>query len=107
MIPRGQRCRMSERIKLMDEQTRPDPEFSPQRRGPFAGEPEMLGLYISIPFCRSKCTYCNFSSGVYPAGDHARYVERAIEDLTTARDWSKTRSVELPRQVNTICLGGG
>ena len=28
---------------------------------------ESLGLYISIPFCRSKCTYCNFASGVYPA----------------------------------------
>lgn len=33
-----------------------------------------LGVYISIPFCRSKCTYCNFASGVYPARDHARYV---------------------------------
>ena len=40
-----------------------------------------LGIYISIPFCRSKCTYCNFASGVYPASDHARYVERLIEDL--------------------------
>ena len=28
---------------------------------------DALGLYISIPFCRSKCTYCNFASGVYPA----------------------------------------
>jgi oxygen-independent coproporphyrinogen-3 oxidase len=31
-----------------------------------------LGLYFSIPFCRSKCTYCNFASGVHPAGEHAR-----------------------------------
>ena len=48
-------------------------------------EDNALGLYISIPFCRSKCTYCNFASGVYPASDHARYVDRLIEDLTAAR----------------------
>jgi oxygen-independent coproporphyrinogen III oxidase len=30
-----------------------------------------------------------------------------IEDLTTARDWSKIRSVELPRRVDTVYLGGG
>ncbi|MDQ1453825.1 MAG: hypothetical protein QOK38_3691, partial [Acidobacteriaceae bacterium] len=22
---------------------------------------ETLGLYISVPFCRAKCTYCNFA----------------------------------------------
>jgi oxygen-independent coproporphyrinogen-3 oxidase len=43
-----------------------------------------LGLYISVPFCRSKCTYCNFASGVYPASEQARYVERVIEDLVAA-----------------------
>ena len=42
---------------------------------------DALGLYLSIPFCRSKCTYCNFASGVYPASEHARYVDRLIEDL--------------------------
>jgi len=24
---------------------------------------DALGVYISVPFCRSKCTYCNFASG--------------------------------------------
>lgn len=66
-----------------------------------------LGLYISIPFCRSKCTYCNFSSGVYPAADHARYVERVIEDLTSAGTWSEAMGAEFPRRVDTIYLGGG
>ena len=42
---------------------------------------EQLGLYISIPFCRSKCTYCNFASGVYPAGEHARYIQRLIDEM--------------------------
>jgi oxygen-independent coproporphyrinogen-3 oxidase len=66
-----------------------------------------LGLYISIPFCRSKCTYCNFASGVYPASEHARYVERLIEDLTATRDWAARMDLDLPRKVDTVYLGGG
>jgi oxygen-independent coproporphyrinogen-3 oxidase len=66
-----------------------------------------LGLYISIPFCRSKCTYCNFASGVYPASEHARYVERLVEDLAGAGDWAARLGAELPRSVDTVYLGGG
>jgi len=66
-----------------------------------------LGLYISIPFCRSKCTYCNFASGVYPASDHARYIERVIEDMEQAGAWAEGMSVALPRKVDTVYLGGG
>jgi oxygen-independent coproporphyrinogen III oxidase len=66
-----------------------------------------LGLYLSIPFCRSKCTYCNFASGVYPASQHQRYVERLIEDLSDASAWAAKMGVELPRSVDTVYLGGG
>src|SRR5258708_9956007 len=68
---------------------------------------EALGLYISIPFCRSKCTYCNFASGVYPASEHARYVRRLIEDMANAGAWAAEMRVELPRVVDTFYLGGG
>jgi oxygen-independent coproporphyrinogen-3 oxidase len=71
----------------------------------FAGN--ALGIYISIPFCRSKCTYCNFASGVFPASDHARYVQRLIADLAGAGAWSEKIGVELPRRVDTVYLGGG
>ncbi|MGD0345419.1 MAG: radical SAM family heme chaperone HemW [Terracidiphilus sp.] len=66
-----------------------------------------LGIYVSIPFCRSKCTYCNFASGVFPASDHARYVERVIADLAGAGAWSESLGAELPRRVDTVYLGGG
>ena len=66
-----------------------------------------LGVYISVPFCRSKCTYCNFASGVYAASDHARYVDRIIEDLAGAGEWAAGIGAELPRLVDTIYLGGG
>jgi oxygen-independent coproporphyrinogen III oxidase len=70
-------------------------------------ERDRLGLYISIPFCRSKCTYCNFASGVYPASEHSRYVERLIEDIAAAGPWAARMGLELPRQVDTVYLGGG
>jgi oxygen-independent coproporphyrinogen-3 oxidase len=68
---------------------------------------DRLGLYISVPFCRSKCTYCNFASGVYPASEHARYVDRVIQDLKAAGEWPARLGVELPRRVDTVYLGGG
>jgi oxygen-independent coproporphyrinogen-3 oxidase len=68
---------------------------------------DALGLYLSIPFCRSKCTYCNFASGVYPASDHARYVDRLIEDMAAAPAWAANLGVEVPRRVDTVYLGGG
>jgi oxygen-independent coproporphyrinogen-3 oxidase len=66
-----------------------------------------LGLYFSIPFCRAKCTYCNFASGVYPASDHLFYVEHLLEDLAAAPAWAESMQVNLPRAVDTIYFGGG
>jgi len=72
-----------------------------------AGSENPLGIYISIPFCWSKCTYCNFASGVYPAADHDRYVARVIDDLACAAAWAAAAGVALPRHVDTVYLGGG
>jgi oxygen-independent coproporphyrinogen-3 oxidase len=66
-----------------------------------------LGLYISFPFCRSKCTYCNFASGVYPARDHERYVARVLDDLRAAPAWAAQMGVDLPRRIDSIYFGGG
>jgi len=68
---------------------------------------DALGLYFSIPFCRAKCTYCNFASGVYPASDHLLYVEHLIRDLAAAPAWAEAMRVSLPRTVDTVYFGGG
>jgi oxygen-independent coproporphyrinogen III oxidase len=68
---------------------------------------DSLGLYFSVPFCRAKCTYCNFASGVYPATDHGRYVDRLIADLAAAPAWAESMQAELPGKVDTIYFGGG
>ena len=42
-----------------------------------------VGIYIQVPFCQTKCTYCNFHTGVAsPAAyaPYARTVEREIRD---------------------------
>jgi len=68
---------------------------------------EMLGLYISVPFCRSKCTYCNFASNVFPAAYHDRYISRIEKDIDSIRGRAKKWGAQLPRAVDSIYLGGG
>jgi hypothetical protein len=44
-----------------------------------------LGLYISVPFCRTKCTYCNFASDVFSKSAYENYVVRLLEDIANSR----------------------
>jgi oxygen-independent coproporphyrinogen-3 oxidase len=68
---------------------------------------EMLGLYVSVPFCRSKCTFCNFASGVFPAAHHQRYIARIEEDLRHIRAHAHKWGAVLPQAADSIYLGGG
>ena len=68
---------------------------------------ESLGLYLSVPFCRSKCSFCNFASGVYPASELPRYVSRLIEDLACARRQAEGEHLRLPEKLVTFYFGGG
>ena len=65
------------------------------------------GIYISVPFCRSKCTYCNFASGVFSAGQMGRYVERVAEDIQWLRAHGDEFGAVMPETVDSIYLGGG
>jgi oxygen-independent coproporphyrinogen-3 oxidase len=66
-----------------------------------------LGIYISVPFCRSKCTYCNFASGVFSAGQMAQYVDRVCSDICNCRGFAAQHGAVVPDQVDSIYLGGG
>src|SRR6202035_20145 len=47
------------------------------------GRRKVLGIYIQVPFCQTKCTYCNFHTGVAARaayGPYAFAVEREIRD---------------------------
>jgi oxygen-independent coproporphyrinogen III oxidase len=64
-----------------------------------------LGIYISIPFCRAKCTYCNFASGVSSVSAHEQYVARLCSEIRTLRQ--PLGEALIPEQVDSIYLGGG
>jgi oxygen-independent coproporphyrinogen-3 oxidase len=68
---------------------------------------DTVGLYLSIPFCRSKCSFCNFASNTYSSTHHAAYIDRLCEQLAAARHQAEAIGAILPQQVDTIYLGGG
>lgn len=66
-----------------------------------------LGIYISVPFCRTKCSYCNFASDVFSRAVFERYVQRVCADLAGAGNLAKALGGRFEREVDSIYLGGG
>ncbi|MGC2195806.1 MAG: radical SAM family heme chaperone HemW [Terriglobales bacterium] len=66
-----------------------------------------LGLYLSVPFCRTKCTYCNFASDVFSRAVFERYVERVCADLHTTLETAEQMGGRFEREVDSVYLGGG
>ena len=65
------------------------------------------GVYISMPFCRSKCTYCNFASGVFSAEQMGRYIERLATDVASFGNQAAQQGAQVPATADSIYLGGG
>ena len=57
------------------------------------------GLYIHIPFCRSRCSYCDFATGIYQGELAERYVTAVVEEIAG--------SANIGSSVDTIYFGGG
>jgi oxygen-independent coproporphyrinogen-3 oxidase len=68
-----------------------------------------LGVYISVPFCKAKCTYCNFASGVFAAERMDAYVARVCAEMRGLRAVvaGMGPGVELPELVDSVYFGGG
>jgi oxygen-independent coproporphyrinogen-3 oxidase len=66
-----------------------------------------LGLYISVPFCRTKCSYCNFASDVFSRAVFERYVGRVCSDIERARETAERMGGQFEPVVDSIFLGGG
>lgn len=66
-----------------------------------------LGLYLSVPFCRTKCTYCNFASDVFSRAVFERYVERVCADIHTTLQTTEQMNGTVENEVDSIYLGGG
>jgi oxygen-independent coproporphyrinogen-3 oxidase len=65
-----------------------------------------VGIYIQVPFCQTKCTYCNFHTGVVAREKYAPYaaaVRREIVELVARDEISSLRDAT----VDTVYFGGG
>ena len=69
-----------------------------------------LGIYVEVPFCASKCSFCNFSSRVEPSSLFGRYseaIEREIERLPVHYEALGLGERVLTLPVDTVYFGGG
>ena len=76
-----------------------------QRGLPLTNEP--AGIYLSVPFCKAKCSFCNFASDAYGADRMQDYVEHLCEEIGRGRAVAERLGASLPRNVDTIYFGGG
>lgn len=71
------------------------------------------GLYIQVPFCQSKCTYCNFHTGVFADSIYAPYTDAVCREIQEAgRAGSKEgrtagAGVSAGAVADTVYVGGG
>src|SRR5262250_2723106 len=65
------------------------------------------GVYISVPFCRTKCTYCNFASDVFSRAVFQRYVDRVCADIQGTPDLVRQMGGRCEDEVDSVYLGGG
>ena len=66
-----------------------------------------LGIYISVPFCRSKCSFCNFASGVFSRAVFDRYIDQTCAEIHASETVAPQLGGRLDRDVDSIYLGGG
>jgi oxygen-independent coproporphyrinogen III oxidase len=70
------------------------------------------GVYIQVPFCQTKCTYCNFHTGVVSRERYEPYANAVCREITNlGRLHGKEATAEIQRaqrnKVDTVYFGGG
>jgi len=59
------------------------------------------GVYLHTPFCRSRCSYCDFATGMFESEAAEKYVRALCSEIAGRRDF------ELATLIDTIYFGGG
>lgn len=60
-----------------------------------------FGVYIHLPFCRTRCRYCDFFSTVTRPIPHGAYLDSLL------REWGRRQRVVTIDDVASVYLGGG
>jgi oxygen-independent coproporphyrinogen-3 oxidase len=71
-----------------------------------------LGIYVQVPFCQTKCTYCNFHTGVVSSSRFAPYVDAVCREIQEHAAFYERASVDVSRAlgaltVDSLYIGGG
>jgi len=61
----------------------------------------LAGIYLHIPFCETRCHYCNFATGGYESELARRYVAALREEILRAEATPEMQTVD------SIYFGGG
>lgn len=68
-----------------------------------------LGVYVQVPFCQTKCTYCNFHTGVFSKELYAPYVNAVCREIAEFPRLQSENGIADVSQavVDTVYCGGG
>ena len=68
-----------------------------------------LGVYVQVPFCQTKCTYCNFHTGVFSSDLYAPYLDAVRHEIAEHPKLLRASGIpNLPNSVvDTVYFGGG
>jgi oxygen-independent coproporphyrinogen-3 oxidase len=68
-----------------------------------------LGIYVQVPFCQTKCTYCNFHTGVFSKELYAPYVHAVCREIAEFPRLLRDNGIaDVPEAaVDTVYFGGG
>ncbi|NMB00190.1 MAG: coproporphyrinogen dehydrogenase HemZ [Firmicutes bacterium] len=64
-----------------------------------------ISIYVGIPFCPTRCSYCSFAA--YPLASHGHLLKGFLGALQTEINAVGSLIRELDLQVETVYLGGG
>jgi oxygen-independent coproporphyrinogen-3 oxidase len=97
-----------EAVRTASSDTRPSDSRRPAIGEPRAGQRSPVtghsfSLYLHVPYCQSKCPYCDFNSYAatrWPEEEYTAALIAELEHCATSAPWSG-------RRIDTIFFGGG
>ncbi|PWB75273.1 coproporphyrinogen III oxidase [candidate division GN15 bacterium] len=97
-IPIRDRCDSVDRLRVVQL-----PE--PYPLGPYRYRAVVMpfGLYLHFPFCRNRCSYCDFYKELFDAGLEAQFYDA----LRTETELCAEAHAGHDREISTIFIGGG
>jgi oxygen-independent coproporphyrinogen-3 oxidase len=66
-----------------------------------------VGLYLSVPFCKAKCSFCNFASDAFAPGRMDVYVDELCGEIREAQTRAANIGARLEPAADSVYFGGG